>query len=206
MITLSQAKAQDWINFEESIPVRESCNGTYVKYTIPISYYNDSKAILIFKESNIPSLKLFFKGNHIEKGEVFKITNHKDLRKISFDLLVNSGIKDPHLVLTQIVDDQVRTFRINIFFGCYPISSSTKTLNISDSCQDSVTLLFPFQGTQTDSYLTKLTDGSFNAVTSSTYYCCRYGNGYKISKKDLSKFNLHLIGCYSKQTYSFETK
>ena len=44
MITLSQAKAQDWINFEESIPVRESCNGTYVKYTIPISYYNDSKA------------------------------------------------------------------------------------------------------------------------------------------------------------------
>lgn len=198
--------SQDWLEFDENIPVSETCDGTYSKHLVPVNFYNNGLTTIMFKGSNIPSLKLYYKGKHIKENEIFKIENKQDLRKISIDFLVNTTIKEPHFRIKQIVDDHVKSEKIKLNFGHFLIESFSGSIKISDACKDSITLIFPFQGTQTDSYLREEINGVSKSIRTKTYYCCTYGNKYKVSKNNLSKYSLHLVGCHSSKTYNFETK
>lgn len=187
--------------------IAESCTGALVHYNLNFEYYDEDTIQLVFKSSNIPSLRFYFGQKEIAPYDTLSLTNHDDFKKLSIEFLVNRNIGRPHIVFHQIVRDSIRENIIPVKLGHYQVRHYDQAIEVSSACQDSIYLVFPSIATQTDIRLNKHLPGGSVASQHRTYYCCWEGTRFKVASSDNSKYTASLSGCHSsKAHYEFELK
>ena len=188
------------------IVTEKTCSGEFVFYRLQTDSFRheieDEKHEIIVKNlgSNLKDFKVFFYHHLIETGESFTIKNKIDLGAIHVEFTIDQNIENPHLELKQFIKDKGFKKTVSILDGIIHVNSNKSYLNVSATCKDSVILVFPYKGTQTDLHLEKLVDGNYQTFERGSYYCC-YGNGVKVSTKANQKFRYSIIGCHTKLTH-----
>ena len=196
----------------EPIETKETCSGecAFIRVRVDDSNYEigdiqpDIK--LTNLGSNLAHIKVFFYNDIIQTGESFSLKSYEDFQAIHIEFLVDQNIKNPYLEFRQDITDRSLTNKILIQTGIFNFSSKDSIINTSEACTDSIFINFPFVGTQTDLYLSKLENGIYKTYLNTTYYCC-WGNRIKIAAIPNQRFRFGLTGCYSRMTYyEFETR
>lgn len=191
----------------KEVLIKESCNGDHVLYNIQIEYHEEEVITLTYMGSNIESLTLYYYGKEIKEMMSFQLKTPKDFRNLHVEFIVNRSIKYPEILFSQKILNMERMNEVKISYGYFHISKFNSNIKISESCQDSVFLMFPFIATQTDISVSKIIGDEYKQIHSGYYYCCYDGNTLKIPRTEKGEFKVSLWGCHnSKASYTFELK
>ena len=185
-----------------NVYIPNSCTGDFISKTISLSAYEYEDSNLYFKGSNIPTLKAYINGIEIDPTNEIDFTQKKIDIVLEFEIpKKKTGLK---IYYTIVKGEETQRVQIPIHLSTYTINKNQTYIQTLNACTEQVQWALPFYATQTDIYLYDITDGQKKHVSSSTFYCCSWGNIISMPRDTKGKFIAYVSGCYTSDSFTFE--
>ncbi len=207
MLISTHLSAQFSYSIFDKLTTPKSCPGEYASALLKMKDSDEDTILVQFIGSNMEDLVIYKDSNRIRRGESFVHVNSNRNAQTLVEFVIESGKPNPYLVLAHNMYGRTNIDTIPIILAYHFISTNNSIIQISDACVDSVTIAFPYSGTQTDVVLFEFDNGDYQKRFGFTYYCCHFGNEVRFSKSAINKYKYGITACYSSyKEYEFVLK
>ncbi|WP_276979160.1 hypothetical protein [Flavobacterium filum] len=199
-LTSFKPKDEIYIWFPHEIGVFETCIGQDIEINIEIST-ESLKNIKVHSFSLGQFDFLLFKDN-----KPIALTDTTFLSKNSpLSLKVKYKIQSsekPNSLSFKTNFDKYSTNQIKLSYGQYLITTSEirarkeQFINVSESCQDSIKVIFPYGGTVSSAILYSDSTSTKKKIKSVSYHLGGDGNFINFSKSDIGRYYLDFGSCH----------
>lgn len=187
--------------FPKNAGTSQTCVGNEAEFSIDISTYS---------KENIPVFGLSTDKNNLKIYHNGKLVTHSDTLLLTKDVGLLLKIKG-HITATG--GDSFFRFKTNLpeylnntislHYGRFWIENEQvregkeQSINVSESCQDSIKVFFPVGGTITGVRLYSDSGNTNNVVRSVSYRCCSPSDNYlDFSKADIGRYWVQFSSCH----------
>lgn len=200
LITSFKEKEEVYIWYPHKIGIIQSCNEKEVEF--PIDITTGSKKSIKVHSFNLDKTDfvIYIDNQQILKTDTFLLSENKSLKlKVRYKISTSepASLFSFKTNLKKYLDNQIK-----LSYGQYLITSreiregKELLINISESCQDSVRVEFPYGGTVSSAVLYSDSSSAKRELKSITYDLMEKGNYFVFSKTDIGRYYVDFGSCH----------
>jgi hypothetical protein len=199
LFTSFKPKDEVYIWFPNEVGVVQTCNGQEAEIIIEITTESNKK-INVHSFALDKSTFTIYKDNVVFKETDTLILTKKSPVKLKVKYKISTEKATKFTFKTNI--KKYLNNQVNIFYGQHIITSKDireskeQFINLTESCQDSIMVFFPFGGTISSATLYNDSSSTKKEFKSVTYGLMEEGNSITFTKADLGRYFVDFGSCH----------
>jgi hypothetical protein len=199
LFTSFKQKDEVYIWFPNDVGVVQTCNGKDAEISIEITTKSNKKIKVHSFDLDKSSFTIYKDDVEFKKIDTLILTNEKPIKlKIKYKISTENSKKFTfNTNIKKYFNNQV-----NIFYGQHIITtkdireSKEQFINLTESCQDSIVVFFPFGGTISSATLYNDSSSTKKEYKSISYDLMEEGNSITFTKTDLGRYFVDFGSCH----------
>jgi hypothetical protein len=201
IILLTSFRGKDgYFGYPNEIGIIQTCEGQEVEFMIDIEVESNKKVKVHSFSTDKSEFTISLNDKVLTKNDTIVLSKKSSI-SLKVNYKINSAEKPTKLTFMTNMDKYI-TNHINLNYGRYEITSQDikegkeQFINVSESCQDSIKMSFPYGGTISSVSLFSDSSQIKKKYKSISYELMDTGNYFTLSKADIGRYYVNFGSCH----------